>query len=61
MTMLHGILQGREQALIFGEIIGLPAKIFAQLRDVLSLFILKDHAVGGRAGIAACAAVDICD
>ena len=53
MTMLDGILEGCEQALVFGEIIGLAAKILAQLRDVLPLFILNDHAVGRRAGIAA--------
>ena len=61
VAVLDGILEGREQGLIFGEIIGLPAKILAQLRDALALFILNDHAVGGRARIAARAAIDVCD
>src|SRR5438067_192464 len=57
--MLDCVFERSNQALVFGKIVGLMAKILAEGSNVLSALILDDDAVTGGAGIAACAAVGV--
>ena len=59
--MLDGVFEGGDQSLIFGEVVGLVAEIFAEGRDFFSGFVLDDDAVSGGAGVAAGAAVAVSD
>ena len=52
LAHVDGVAQGGNQAGVLGDIVGLVAEIFAQLRDRSSLFILDDDAVAGGTGIA---------
>src|ERR1700689_3661737 len=57
--MTDGVIQRREQAGIFGIIVGLATQIFAQLSDGPANLILNHDAVSGGAGIAAGSAIDV--
>src|SRR5580692_10196297 len=59
--MLNRVLEGCDQALILGEIVGLVAKVLAEMSDLASGLILDHHAVACGAGVAARAAVTVCD
>src|SRR5580692_5128398 len=60
-TVVKRVFESGDQALILGEIVGLVAEVFAELRDFSSGLILDDDAVASGAGIAAGAAVAVCD
>jgi hypothetical protein len=60
-TVLDGVFEGGDEALIFGEVVGLVAKVFAEGGDFVSGLILDDDAEAGRAGIAASSAVAVGD
>ena len=59
VSVLDGILKGRDQALIFGEIIGLVPQVLAERGDFASRFILDHDSVSCGAGIAAGSAVAV--
>src|SRR5580704_2940095 len=59
--MLNRVLEGCDQALILGEIVGLVAQVLAEMGDLPSGLILDHHAVACGAGVAARAAVAVCD
>jgi hypothetical protein len=60
-AMPKGVFKGRDQTLIFGEIVGLVAEVLAEMCDLVSGLILDDDAVTGGAGIATGAAVAVGD
>jgi hypothetical protein len=60
-AVLDGVFEGGDQALIFGEVVGLVAEVFAESGDFLSRLILKDYAEAGGTGVAAGAAVAVGD
>ena len=60
-TMLEGVFESCNQALILGEVVGLVAEVFAEMGDFSSRLILDYDAITGRAGIAARAAVAVSD
>src|SRR6266404_4913173 len=53
------VVHRRDQAVIFGDIIGHAADVFFQLGDDFAPSIANDYAVSGRPGIAARAAVNV--
>src|SRR4029077_16618244 len=55
---LHVVERG-DQAVVFGDVVGHAADVFFQLGDDFTFWVANHHAVSGRAGIAARAAVDI--
>src|SRR5271169_5768838 len=59
--MLNGIFEGRDQALILGEVVSLVAEVLAEMRDFLPRLILNNDAVASGAGIAARTAVAVGD
>ena len=59
--MLDGIFEGRDQALIFREVIGLVTEVLAERGNLSSRFILNYNAVTGGAGIASRASIAVSD
>src|SRR5215472_6632936 len=59
--MFDGVFERGDQSLIFGEVIGLVAEIFAETRDLASGLVFDDDAVAGRTGIAAGPAIGVSD
>src|SRR5271170_1893209 len=59
--MIDRELQSRQQARVFGKIVGLLANIFAQLADRITLCVLYMDAVPGRPGITTRPAVTVGD
>ena len=59
--MLNRVFEGGDQPLIFREVVGLVAEVFAERGDLPSGFILDDDSISGRAGIAARPAITVGD
>src|ERR1022692_2359277 len=59
--MLESIFEGRDQALILGEVVGLVAEVLAEMGDFVSRLILNDYAIAGRARVTARATVAVGD
>lgn len=55
--MFRGVFEGGEEALIFGDVIGLMADVLAERGNSFASFILNDHTIPSWAGIAARTAV----
>jgi hypothetical protein len=60
-AVLESVFEGRDQALVLGEIVGLVAEVLAEMGDLASGLILDDYPVAGGAGVAACAAIAVGD
>ena len=58
-AVLEGPLQHRQQAGVFGVVVGLDAQELAQSGDDVALGVLDDRSVAGGAGIAARTAVAV--
>ena len=61
MSVLDRILERCDQALVFGEIVGLMAEVLAERSNFRSGLILNHHSVTRRTGIPARSAVAVCD
>ena len=61
VSVLDRILERGDQALVFGEIIGLMAEVLAERSNFFSSLILNYHTVARRARIPASSAVAVCD
>ena len=61
VSMLDGILQRRNQALILRKVVGLVTQVLAERRQLSSRFILNYNSITGGSGIAARAAVAMSD
>ncbi len=61
MSVLDGILQRCNQALILGKVVGLVTEVLAERGNFLSSFILDHDPVAGRPGVAARAAIAVSD
>ena len=61
VSMLNGVLQRCDQALIFREVIGLVTEVLAERGNLSSRFILNYNTVTGGAGIASRAAIAMSD
>jgi hypothetical protein len=59
--MLQGVFKGRNQTLILSKIVGLVAEVLAEMSDLPSRLILDYHAIPGRAGVPARAAIAMSD
>jgi len=59
--MRNRVFQSRNESLIFREVVGLVAQIFAECRDSAARFILDDDSIPSGCWIAPSAAVDMCD
>jgi len=57
VSVLDGILERRNQTLIFREVVGLVTQVLAESGNLFSGFILNNDAVAGGAGIATCSAI----
>src|SRR2546429_5711789 len=61
MSVLNRILEGRDQSLIFGEVVSLMAKIAAQGRDFSPSLVVNNDAIASRAWIPARPSVAVRD
>ncbi len=59
--MLNRVFERGNQSLIFREVIGLVAEVFAERGDLPSGFILDDDSIPGRTRIAARPAITVGD
>jgi hypothetical protein len=60
-AVLDGVFEGGDEALIFGEVVGLVAEVFAEGADFVSGLVLNDYAEASGSGVAAGSAIAVGD